>query len=412
MPETIGSATLRRVVRDGLTADALRIPIHPPREARLDLVVDDGDNPPLDLRGVTAVFAELPWIYFEREAGTIYARYGSTTLDRPRYDLEAARPHVTITRTTVARWGDATIAEAALAEGEGLPMPATGSALGAAEFRYRRDIAPGPAGLITVPLDAAVLAHSGGPGERFADVRVLDARGEQVPYLLERRDEPTTVDVRVELRPLPENLKDAQQGRTAYVVHFPYRRLPHARLALETRARVFTRPVRIAALVPATARQREPQLSTLSSHVWTHADRETAPPALVVDVPEQRSGDFVVIVDEGDNQRLPIEKATLLLPSYAVRLFRRADSPLRLLYGRDDLATPRYDLALLAPQVMGQVASDVVPGVEEASEEARTMAAIVSPPVFWASLGLAVVVLLGVIVRLVRRDDDVSSAAT
>jgi hypothetical protein len=30
--------------------------------------------------------------------------------------------------------------------------------------------------------------------------------------------------------------------------------------------------------------------------------------------------------------------------------------------------------------------------------------------VFWASLGVAVIVLLGVIVRLVRRDNGVSSA--
>ena len=34
-------------------------------EPQIDLVVDDGDNPPLELKGVTAVFAELPWIYFE-----------------------------------------------------------------------------------------------------------------------------------------------------------------------------------------------------------------------------------------------------------------------------------------------------------------------------------------------------------
>jgi hypothetical protein len=409
-PEIIGAATLRRVVRDGLAADALSISIHPPREARLDLVVEDGDNPPLDLVGVTAVFAELPWIYVEHEAGTIYARYGSTRLDAPQYDLEAARAHVTTVQTMAARWGDVTTAEAP-APREELPMPDTGSALGAAEFRYRRDIVPGPAGLVAVPLDAAVLAHSSGPGARFTDVRVLDGSGQQVPYLLERRDEPTTVDVRVELRALPDSVKPVPHGSTAYVVHFPYRRLPRARLVLETRARVFARPVTIAALVPPTARQREPRLAVLGSHLWTHADRETAAPALVVDVPEERSGDFVVIVDEGDNQRLPIEKGTLLLPSYAVRLYRRADQPLRLMYGRKDLDAPRYDLALLAPQVMGQVAAEVAPGVEQPSGAAASTAAIVSPPVFWASLGLAVIVLLGVIVRLVRRDDDVSSAA-
>jgi hypothetical protein len=410
-PEVIGSARLRRVVRDGLTAAALQIPIRPPREARLDLVVDDGDNPPFDLTGVTAVFAELPWIYLEHEAGTIYARYGNTRLDTPRYDLEAARPEITATQTMAARWGDVIVGKPAeTADAEGLPMPETGSALDASEFRYSRDIASGAAGLITVPLDAAAVAHSACPDRRFADVRVLDSSGRQVPYLLEKRDEPTTVDVTVELRPLPEPLRGRYERTTAYVVHLPYQRLPQARLTFETRARVFSRAVTVAALVPPTSRQREPRLVTLSNHVWTHADGETAAPALVVDVPERRAGEIVVLVDEGDNQRLPIEKARLLLPSYAVRLFRRADQPLQLLYGREDLGAPRYDLALLAPQVMGQVASDVAPAVERAARAASASAAVVSPPVFWASLGVAVIVLLGVIVRLVRRDNGVSSA--
>ena len=51
--------------------------LEPPTEPELDLVFDDGDNPPIDLQGVTAVFAELPWIYFESQPGTLIARYGN-----------------------------------------------------------------------------------------------------------------------------------------------------------------------------------------------------------------------------------------------------------------------------------------------------------------------------------------------
>ena len=67
----------------------MTVRISPPDEPDLDLVFDDGDNPPLDLRGVTAVFAELPWIYFEGQPGTIIARYGNARTEAPRYDLEA-----------------------------------------------------------------------------------------------------------------------------------------------------------------------------------------------------------------------------------------------------------------------------------------------------------------------------------
>jgi hypothetical protein len=93
-PQVIGKAQLVRVMQEGVAADALRIPISQPREPQLDLVIDDGDNPPLQLTGVTVVFAELPWIYFEAPGGVIAARYGDPRLAAPRYDLEAVRNSV------------------------------------------------------------------------------------------------------------------------------------------------------------------------------------------------------------------------------------------------------------------------------------------------------------------------------
>lgn len=405
----IGSATLRRVVRDGVAADALRIPIAPPQEAQLELMVDDGDNPPLDLRSVTAIFAELPWIYFEHEAGTLAARYGDAALVAPRYDLEAARPAVTAAQTTEARWGEPRSVTSTADDAPALPMPETGTALQPEGFKYSRAI-PAGAGLVAVPLDAAVLAHSGAGSTSFADVRVLDPGGRQVPYLVERRDEPISIDVRLVQRDLPAPINERQKGRTTYVVELPYRRLPGGRLVLQTRARVFTRGVTLAMLTPPTERRRHPQLSQLASLLWQHSNQEAPARGLVFNLPDTRSGDVVVIVDEGDNQALPIEKATLLLPSYAIRLYRPAGQPLRLVYGRDDLSAPRYDLALLAPRVMGSRAEEIYAAAEEPARASSATAAIVPPRVFWASLALAVVVLLGLIVRLVRREEGAASA--
>ena len=63
-----------------VTASSLRIPIDAPVEPQLDLVIDDGANAPSDVRGVTAVFAELPWIYFESTGDSLIARYGNPSL--------------------------------------------------------------------------------------------------------------------------------------------------------------------------------------------------------------------------------------------------------------------------------------------------------------------------------------------
>jgi hypothetical protein len=401
--QNVGEATLRRVVRDGIAADALRISIAQPREARLDVVVDDGDNPPLDVRSVTAVFAELPWIYLERGEATITARYGDPALAAPRYDLEAARDVVSAAGTAAAQWGPARALSASTAAPRPLDMPETGATLNAGDFRFSRAI-PAGSGLVAVPLDAAVLAHSGALTNNFADVRVLDDGGRQVPYLLERRSEPTIVDVRLEKRDLPAAIAERYPRRSAYVVDLPYRALPSARLAVHTRAAVFERDVALGVLVSADERRRQPHVEELRSARWQHADRDVPARPLMLNVPERRTGEIVLLVDEGDNQPLPIEKVTLLLPAYALRLYRPADRPLKLVYGRDDLLRPRYDLALLAPRVLGSAAPDVYPGPEQGGRETAAPATLVSPVAFWAALALAVVVLLGLIVRLVRRD--------
>ena len=105
MPALIGRGTLKRVEQGSLAAVALRVPIEAPIEAEIDLVVDDGDNPPLDVRAITAEFAELPWIYFEAPEGALAARYGNPSLPAPKYDLEAARPALRIETATDAAWG-------------------------------------------------------------------------------------------------------------------------------------------------------------------------------------------------------------------------------------------------------------------------------------------------------------------
>ena len=402
-PQLIGQARLIRIMQEGVNADALRIPIRQPAEPDLELVVDDGDNPPLALEAVTAVFAELPWIYFESPGGSITARYGDARLAAPRYDLQAVRDNVPV-QLAKATWRPEpprTLAPAT----EGLPMPQTGSALTLEGFESVRDIPPGPAGLIAIPLDAAIVARSGIAARRFSDLRVVDRNGNQIPYLLEKRDEPLVVDAPIERRDLPAGVR-ARAGRsTAYLVRVPYEQLPSTRLVLTTKARVFERTVTFGTLMAATERQPSRFVSH-AHHSWVHADEATPAPSITFIVPESIIGDRMLLVEEGDNQPLPIEKATLLLPSNSIRLFRPADQPLRLLYGKDGVAPPRYDLQLLAPQVMGRRAEEVTAGAEQhfTGTAAQRGVEMVPPVVFWSVLSLAVLVLVAMVARLMRRE--------
>jgi hypothetical protein len=135
---------------------------------------------------------------------------------------------------------------------------------------------------------------------------------------------------------------------------------------LTTSARVFTRHITVGIEHQPDRRRRDPWFETLTTAQWVHADQESPASALVMGLRRQLNvRDVLLTVDEGDNSPLPLASARLLLPAYRLRLFRERDAALRLAYGRDDLSPPQYDLALLAPQLLGVAATDVVPSAEQ-----------------------------------------------
>src|SRR6185295_20376155 len=78
------------------------------------------------------------------------------------------------------------------------PLPTYGASLDLGLFTYVRAVPAGDAGLVALPLDVQVLAHSAGVDDQFRDLRVVDDADRQIPYLLERLAEPLSVDVTLE----------------------------------------------------------------------------------------------------------------------------------------------------------------------------------------------------------------------
>ncbi|MDQ3950723.1 MAG: hypothetical protein M3282_10290, partial [Gemmatimonadota bacterium] len=412
----LGEAILRRSVRGNATAANLRIPVTPPSEAELELVIDDGSNPPLDLAGVTAIFAPLPYIYFESGRGeALTARYGHPRLLVPRYDLEAARDSVHTIAMTLARWGEPRErTPIAAAAPEAVSLHHTGAAIDPRTFRWTRTIRPGEPGLTALTLDAAVLAHS-----RIADVRIARADGRQVPYIVERLEEPLRLDLPApEFTPAPSatgsDFSTPDLGRTQsyYRLRFPYDSLPASRLVLTTVARVFRRQLRVEVVRPPALNdgRRGRWRETVASSPWSHADEGTPALPLTLELPAMQSAEAYLVVEEGDNSPLPIAPPTLLLPTYRLRFYRdRADPALSLLYGHPGLVAPTYDIALLAPELVGATAVEVAPGGE--SVGAAAAAGRISRIVFWAVLGIAVVAMIALIGRLLKGGNFTAQSA-
>lgn len=401
-PAELGSATLLQLSRDEVQVSALRVPIAPPEELELELAVEDGDNPPLALTAAWAELAPLPWIFFESPDGApIEARLGEPALAAPRYDLEALRPRLEQLRPARAtaagepRPGPG----ASAAAPAGVPEAAgAGAALDRKAFRFARAVEAGPPGLAAVRLDAEVLALS----PSLADLRVAGADGRQLPYLLERREEP--LSMRLEERPAtagdgaPRELSGP--GLTLHELRAGAELLPAGQLVLETGARVFTRRVLVWARPEG---RRDGAGALLGEATWAHANPDRPAPPLTLDLPRLAGERIVVAVNDGDNAPVPLSGARLVFPTYRLRFFHPG-APLTLLYGAD-LPAPQYDLALLAPRLRAAAAREVAlaPGAGAAPDEAGPRGVRVA---FWAVLGLAVLGLLALVARLLARGGD------
>jgi hypothetical protein len=274
-----------------------------------------------------------------------------------------------------------------------------GATLDTGGFQYERRLPEGPSELVTLALDPAALAHSQGPIGNFADVRIVDDRNAQIPYVLEQRSEPLTVELPISgTTPRAPDLAKRGRGTLSfYLITLPYENLPHPVVRLETTEQVFRRTIELGVQREPDRRHKTGWLEPLERMIWQHAVPDSPAPPL--DVPFHRLDrrELLLIVDEGDNRPLPISRAALRLPGWQLRFFRPA-GPLRLLYGRTDLRAPRYDVALLSPSVMSGPAREI-----DAAPEAAVSrpAALLTPRTFWIVLSGAVVVLLGLIVRLI-----------
>jgi hypothetical protein len=300
--------------------------------------------------------------------------------------------------------GAALVVTSAMGVGAGAAQPAptgAGAPLDVAKFRYARDIPAGTPGPSSLQLDAPVLGHSESPN--FGDVRIVTPDGRQIPYLLERLDDPLTVRLPpLERIPAPPGARlaspDALGARSYYRLRMPSENL-NARLVVATGARVFERGVDVG-VERANARRDVTPIRWLASATWRHEDASAPAPALTIDLPRVAARDLVLVVDEGDNQPLPLAPPEIQLPGWRLRFVRETGAACTLLYGRDDLAPPRYDLALLSSDLPPD-ARAVTVGPERPVGPPR-FSMTVSPVLFWVVLLGAVGVLLVLIVRLFR----------
>jgi uncharacterized protein DUF3999 len=385
VPAPLGSAQLRRAVRDGFAASEMRIPIHAPSGRELQLIVEDGANPPLPISAIVVRFVPQPWLYFESaDAAPVTVVSGDDRAQAPAYDLEAARPYAGRSPIAYATWSFSSQKIARPVQAAAVPLPGFGSTIDRSSFHDSRAIAPAPRGLAILPLDADVLARSRTLGE----LRIVDGTNRQVPYIVEHRDEPLRIGVAVPRR------EEGEEKTSRYHLRLPYDTLPAgARMVIRTETRVFERTIR---LVRNADERRGREEQVIADASWRNVDPDTQAAPLTLDASLYGTASVDLIVSEGDNAPLALSSIELLLPSYALR-FEHPGGTLTLLYGNANAAPPQYDLALLAPRILTEPANEI--GFAGAK---TTKAAAENKEIryFWIAIAGAAIVLLALLARL------------
>lgn len=400
----LGQSMLRRATNVGMVAADLRIPIARPETTELSLVVDNGSNPRFELGSVSIELEPQPFIYFDApEAGTYQAFYGSPKLSAPEYDLEVERERILEHPRNAARWEGRAVRIAGEEEvvGESQPPESVTHApvIDEARFTYARSIEGEGGHLVSVALDVAVLAHS----RTLSDLRIVDARGRQVPYLFSHDTEPLVVERDFAIAAPGEHSLSVEPGSTVYRITTGYPRLPEGRLSLSTADRVFRRELSVYAPLP--SKPRKPvEYHRLDGGLWEHADPTVLPPPFELAIPSEVGDVLFVVIKNGDNTPLSLTGARLLLPSRSLRFFHTQGETLSLLYGDPNLGLPRYDISLLAEELSQAPSVEAGLGPERQHVQPENH----QPPLtrwFVVLLGATALILLVFIVRLVRKSE-------
>jgi uncharacterized protein DUF3999 len=385
VPTPLGSAQLRRAVRDGFAASEMSVPIHAPSGRELQLIVEDGSNAPLPITGIVVRFAPQPWIYFESPDGApITVVSGDDRAQAPAYDLEAARPYAGRSAIAYATWSSSAQKITRPVQAAAVPLPGFGPTIDRSSFHASRAIAPAPRGLVILPLDADILARSRSLGE----LRIVDGTNRQVPYIVEHRDEPLRIGLAVPRR------EESEERTSRYPLRLPYETLPAGtRIVIRTDARVFERTIR---LVRPSDERRGREEHVIAEAGWRNADPDTQAAPMTFDAPLSGTATVDLIVGEGDNAPLPISSIELLLPSYALR-FEHPGGALTLLYGNGNAAAPQYDLALLAPRILTEPAKEIGFAGAISNKPAVDNTEI---KYFWIAIAGTAIMLLALLARL------------
>jgi len=394
--EPVARGLITRVMLGDTRVDRTRLEGLRASTDRLAVTIRDGRDAPLAVTGATALVERR--VLLVRDAGRARL-YGGAQVDLPAHDLQAAAEELARLEAAEAAVGEVTYNPAWLGSVEAEVL-APGAPVALERFRWLREV-PGE-GVSRIPVPQEVRAATRGG---MADLRLLDAEGLQLPYIVDLGAEAVPLDGVSEV---PVELT----GVTRVRVVLPDAGVPVHGVVLRAADRGFSRQVTL-------FETRGDAPRRIRRLTWDGAERGESRLAIRLD--RAVGSQLLIEIENGDDAPLSLEPVELT----TTQLYLLAKLPpggARMVYGDaavearvragplgkvgtspDRVAAPRYDARRLAPRLRALPAARAIPGPPEPLEVE------VSDEERWLLNGALLILVAGLVWLMLRLLRNLSS---
>jgi len=367
--------------------------ILPTRE--LILTVQNGDSPPLNVAAIRATRRPVYVAWLAAQPGPFHFLSGNAKCAAPRYDLARLAASASARLMQPASVA-ALVANPAYRAAEALPeIQDVGTAIDLAKWKFRKRVALAKPGVQQLELDLETLSRA---AAGFEDLRLV-RDGRQIPYLLERTSITRSFAATVEKADDPK-----RPSVSRWRIRLPHVALPVTQLICDTEAPFFQRQVSLTEQVP--DERGNAYTATRASATWTRT-LEQRKEKLVLSL-SPPAGDLLMLeIENGDNPPLALKNFSLRHPVTRMIFKSGSEAAPFLYYGNPQASRPRYDIDLVARQLLAAEKVKATLGqAESLKKSAWSESAGLSGKagwIFWVVLGVVVVALLVVISRLLPK---------
>ena len=355
------------------------------------LLIKNHDSPPLPITAVRAERRPVYLVFMARSAGTYHLLTGNSRCAAPRYDLAALGANLKTVAVSPLKLS-------ALADNQDYRPSEVlagiqngGSSLDVSAWKFRKPVKLSIAGAQRIELDLDVLSHAQ-PG--FSDLRLL-RDGKQLPYILE------ATSISRALTPTVTTASDKKDpGMSRWIIKLPRNGLPITHLDCTAQTPLFQRDVTL--YEELSDDRGDKYRRPLGGAHWVQTPDRTRKQFILALTGSPNSDTLVLETHNGDNPPIDLEKFQAFYPATRVLFKAQPAEELLLYYGNPQTAAPRYDLSLVAGQLLAADQGEATLGAEEQLKKSwgEGHRPGKGGVVFWGILAVVVVALLIIISRL------------